>query len=502
MKYLYGAAVQGIQEFIFQTNKLREIVGASELVEEICTSKFARLLEKDGKYHELKKQLEEDANAIVHAAGNIKYIFTEKEDCENMVRCFPKEISQFAPGITVSQSVVEFIDDEDFPRAVKQLEAQLRVQRNKPMRYPMLGLMGIERSQQTGLPVSYIKEKRHLDSATYAKLYYQKDDNTIAKRTNKKLCKKSFGKTEIGDKEIPYDISEMTGKNDWIAVVHVDGNGLGQIVQKIGVNPNEFKNFSRLLDEATTLAANEAYKTLSNGSSVIPMRPIVLGGDDHTVICRADLALSYVECFIEEFEKQTEEKLGSILRKNKIFKENYLTACAGISYIKSSFPFYYGYELAEALCSRAKTDAKTGLKDGELPASCIMFHKVQDSFVENYKEVVERELKPQDNISFEFGPYYLKEKNNRWTIGKLKDKIEVFNSPEGNAIKSGLRNWLSLIHTDSGKSKQFLERLKEVSGKREFLDDLTDDSRTRGYVIVYPVYDMLAIHTIENQQTK
>lgn len=39
-KYLYGAAVQGIQGFIFQTNKLREIVGASELVEEICTTAF------------------------------------------------------------------------------------------------------------------------------------------------------------------------------------------------------------------------------------------------------------------------------------------------------------------------------------------------------------------------------------------------------------------------------------------------------------------------------
>ena len=78
MAYLYGAAVQGIQEFIFQTNKLREIVGASELVEEICTSKFARVLGKKGKYKELKELLIKDENAIVHAAGNIKYIFKTK----------------------------------------------------------------------------------------------------------------------------------------------------------------------------------------------------------------------------------------------------------------------------------------------------------------------------------------------------------------------------------------------------------------------------------------
>ena len=36
-KYLYGASVQGIQQFIFQTNELKDIVGASELVEFICT---------------------------------------------------------------------------------------------------------------------------------------------------------------------------------------------------------------------------------------------------------------------------------------------------------------------------------------------------------------------------------------------------------------------------------------------------------------------------------
>jgi len=34
-KYLYGASVQGIQDFIFKTNKLQEIVGASEIVKNI-----------------------------------------------------------------------------------------------------------------------------------------------------------------------------------------------------------------------------------------------------------------------------------------------------------------------------------------------------------------------------------------------------------------------------------------------------------------------------------
>ena len=39
-KYLYGAAVQGIQDFIFKTNELKHVVGASEWVEQICTTAF------------------------------------------------------------------------------------------------------------------------------------------------------------------------------------------------------------------------------------------------------------------------------------------------------------------------------------------------------------------------------------------------------------------------------------------------------------------------------
>lgn len=495
MKYLYGAAVQGIQEFIFQTNKLKEIVGASELVEEICTIKFESLLGEN-------VNLADDKNAIVHAAGNIKYIFDKKETCEKIVRCFPKELTQFAPGVTVSQAVVSF-EEENFSVAVKELEVKLRIQRNKPMRYPMLGLMGIERSQQTGLPVCKIKDNKHLDAATLAKLYSERFSD---KQTTQKLFTKAFGKSDFKISKIPFEISDMTGKNDWMAVIHADGNGLGQIVQKIGTNPEEFKKFSEALDKVTITAAQNAYKAMNIESlPVIPIRPIVLGGDDLTVICRADLAIEYVKCFIQEFEERTKEKLGKTLKDNKVFngQKDYLTACAGIAYIKSSFPFYYGYELAEALCSRAKADAKAGLVNGELPASCIMFHKVQDSFIEDYNIVVERELKPQDNISFEFGPYYMKSKEGRWTIEDLTTQIKKFdNSIRGNALKSGLRNWLSLIHTNVGQAEQFLERLKEVSGEYTFLKNIINKKIVRDNMMVYPVYDMLAIHSIQNQQTR
>ena len=85
-------------------------------------------------------------------------------------------------------------------------------------------------------------------------------------------------------------------------MIHADGNGLGQIVQKIGNDKNQFKEFSQQLDDVTIAAANSAYvatmkKYGISEKEVIPIRPIVLGGDDFTAICRGDMALFYTKEF-------------------------------------------------------------------------------------------------------------------------------------------------------------------------------------------------------------
>lgn len=81
-----------------------------------------------------------------------------------------------------------------------------------------------------------------------------------------------------------------------------------------------------------------------------------------TMICKASLALDYVKVYLEEFENATRQKLGA---------DNGLTACAGIAFIKSSYPFHYGYDLAETLCTQAKIVSKDPLIQKDAPSSTI-----------------------------------------------------------------------------------------------------------------------------------
>lgn len=489
-KYLYGASVQGIQSFIFQTNKLKEIIGASELVEEICTSMFAEQIEKT--YEELLV----DKNAIVNAAGNIKYVFDDEGLCKKTFLEFPKKVMEAAPGITISQAVVEF-DKEQFSEIVNILEKKLLAQRNRPMPSLTIGIMGMQRSRATGFPAVDKDNGNFYDEGAKKKLQ--------AKERNALWDKSVASTLDYPNLTATDNINNITEKNDWIAIVHADGNGLGQVIRTIGNNNEKLHQFSLALDKATTAAAQEAAaitlnKTDTQGLKFYPFRPIVLGGDDLTIIIRGDLAIKYVEAFLNAFEKETKKRLANI----DVRLCNGLTACAGIAFIKSSFPYYYGYNLAEDLCSAAKKDAKSRGNDVR---SCIMFHKVQDSFVEDYNEIIERELTTSEGLSFKFGPYYLDNSDiDRWSIDDLVKSVKDLDDKEGNALKSGIRQWLTALLENGGeeKGRQVYNRLHEITLKKDIAERLTKkrggDSKAVHPAI--PAYDVLSLHSIECQQTK
>lgn len=188
--YLYGAAIQGIQSFIFQTNELKEIAENSETVENICTKMFDKLIAQkynlktdvsDEEFEKAYKKLlkEIGAEKIIAAAGNVKYIFNKLEDCEHAVMNFPRMVMTAAPGITISQAVEVFEDSNtDFGTIVDSLEKKLRWKRNCIAPSLTAGLLGMKRDPKTGLPKFDIKTSI---------------DTSVRTKKLRGLCKKSFG---------------------------------------------------------------------------------------------------------------------------------------------------------------------------------------------------------------------------------------------------------------------------------------------------------------------
>lgn len=479
-KWLYGASVQGIQGYIFQTNKLKDVIGASELVKELCETDFKREFALTG-----------SVEYIVKAAGNIKLILDSEEDCKRIVFQFPKYAMEKAPGITLSQAVVKCVSD-DMTEDRKKLEDRLRAQRNRPCKSLTLGSVAMHRSPLTGLPAIPRKDGEVLDEGVL-----RKREILDEKKVNKTLFEIFTGE-KVRYCEMGLDIKDLTEKNDWIAIIHADGNSLGEVVKALGSEDGEkLCEFSKNLDEATKQAAQEAYKKVKgNDEKKHPIRPIVLGGDDLTVICRGDIAIDFVKEYISLFEEKTKNLLS---RK--------LTACAGIAFIKSSYPFSFGYELAETLCGLAKKDAKSdemkNANEGMAP-SCLMFHKVQSSFVEDYEAIKQKELTLKDGSSLCYGPYYLAEQKDlaeqkvRWTIEKLCTTADEFAKEKNNSVKTSVREWLTKMHEDTQVAEQYKKRVEAISVNKQLFECATEISVRKSY----PAYDILSLVTIKNQKTR
>ena len=409
-KFLYGASVQGIQEFIFKTNKLQEIVGASEIVKNI-----SRLFEDNFKADKI----------IINIAGNIKVIFNNKEECEKAVLNFPKMVMKKAYGITISQAVIKF-DDGELKEAFQKLEKNLFIQRNKASILPDMSINIIKLAPKTARPV----------------VEGDKDRATIQKE-----------EANISQGNIPKNKKNKT------AVIHVDGNGLGAMIASMLKELQTdkevikaYKEFSDNLDKATT----EAYKVAKKDIKDKDIKEIILGGDDVSVICNADVALDFTNIFLEEFETQTKKLLG----------KDGLSACAGVAYCNHKYPFHYAINLAESLCGYAKEHSKK--IDKNLAPSSLMFHNIQSSNFESFKEYQDKELilkNDKEIIHLTYGPYFIQEQTNYSTIKAFLNLSEAFKL-KGSPI-SRLREWLTILGQNSAEAKERLLRINDMMDLRD-----------------------------------
>lgn len=514
-KYLFGANINEIQSLIFETGKLKEIIGGSVFIEQACTTEFVKAVETTGFPFKVENQ-------VINAAGKIQYIFDSREVCEKVVFDYFKKLSVKMPGIKYVQAVQKF-EGELKKEDISALERKLNIQRSKTINQHQLGLMISERARKTGGIGFFEDEKENyevLDQRQHTKRQYN--------WRNKRGLFHHFlsNQNDYSDSYFPQEIDDIRFKkdNEWIAIVHADGNNLGKLIsslsQKVqGKNYQSFlSEFSSNLDKATKEAAKAAFQKVIHpafekleGKKFIPLTPVLLGGDDLTIIIRADLAIDFTHEFLKNLEFQTSshfEELAKELGASNL--SNGLTACAGIAYIKYNYPFHFGVNLANDLCKYAKKRAKRLIQEGGRVPSCLAFHKVQSSYVGDFeKEILERELKvlnSADSIQFNFGPYFLTRQPGYSTVSDLKKWVKIIQKK--NAPKSGLREWLAELGVNYPKAEQLMNRIcrlnvdnaSKLELDRYIRERLVPASRfeEEQKEKVTHIYDILSIAGIEN----
>lgn len=364
----------GIQGYIFGSNRLRENVGASELVA-LATGAWAKeALRARGRRTNIADDgsltgatLEGDglqAELIYAGGGNVLVIFTDAADAATWVRDLSTRVLREAPGLRLAAAHSDpFTWDPQAADLADRISNLRRgplaqAQQLPPPAAPLLGLSVTATCQSTGLAAVAVDEFDHerVSSESNAKL----NADASAKRRFDRV----FADMRRLGKEIPNDFDDLgrsKGEQSYIAVVHADGNGMGLLFREAGARKanRAYITAVRELSEQVNLcgieALQRAFGALVDPSGRIvapfddpkrgylPFRPIVYGGDDVTFVCDGRLGLALAVAYLRAFEDVTRERLGAPL-----------TAAAGISIVKTHYPFARAYALAEELVKDTK----------------------------------------------------------------------------------------------------------------------------------------------------
>ena len=163
----------------------------------------------------------------------------------------------------------------------------------------------------------------------------------------------------------------------------------------------------------------------------LPLRPIIIGGDDVTFVCHARLAVVLAQAFMKELEVLSAKELGKLGKNNQ---NSAIHSCAGIAILNASYPFFRGYELAEQMCGKAKEQAR---KEKSSWLDFIILHGEQAPTVEQIREQEYTSIK---GGQLHFGPYVVSEiKNKEYALQNMVDLV------------NGLQT--SIDTTDMGRNK-------------------------------------------------
>ena len=415
--YLTLVTVAGVQSYIFNSNRLAENIGASYLVKQATEGWCFEALRGITTRHNLDEQnqiedkaIEQDAldvEVLYAGGGNIYLLFQTQELAQRFAGALSRQALKEAPGLRlfISTRAVNWTT-EQLCLAIRELNHQSKEKRSRINLTPSLAGLGVTvMCQSTSLPAVRRHEGRPVSSEVFAKLQAAKEAHEDLQNTFQ--LNDGFEYTRSFD-----NLGAQKELASLLGVVHADGDGIGRLfsdIGKINTSPDQNREYvqamramSANLKNASTAAMRRTIQALQgrveedgvikvegvsrtkielsrqDGKFILPMRPLVFGGDDVTFVCDGRLALALTVAYQRAFEEEIKKATGQTL-----------TACAGVAIVKVKYPFARAYLLAEELTKSAKRFKK----QAKLEVSCLDWHLAFTGLHGDLSDILEREYR-------------------------------------------------------------------------------------------------------------
>jgi Cas10/Cmr2, second palm domain len=507
-----------IQPYIFGSNKLKENIGASYIIEhEVFENTFIEIFGENFNINYWKNDnaplfpTKDEKKGIGYiGGGNALILFKgddQKKEIEDFIRNFSMKILQKFPGLKVAFGIKEdFKTDDNFKEEKKKLNQKLILNKSLENRNVTPFKHGIvedcalsNEAQEVFYPnqgwISQVSKKK-FD-------YCKKAQYNLIEDTYKSVLQDKYVFTDELDK-----LGQLEDKG-YIAVVHIDGNGMGQkflncidldALRVLSANVSTLatgtmkdlvEHIIELYKSGGKLADNDNYELndfvlednptpeekqwAKENRKNLPIRPIITGGDDITFVCEGRLGVYLAEWFINKLVSNSASLPGGKI-----------SACAGIAIVHTKYPFYRAYTLAEELCAKAKTASRPK----EVENSSWLSYLISTSgFSGDLETILEKQFNTP-NGRLTLNPYRIDTENN--SINKLKDGIKHFHYAESKWPRSKVMELRDVLRQDKDRQQYYITEM-------EFRDrTLPDDIKTlwianengENYT---PFYDMIEL---------
>lgn len=385
-QFLLAAEADRIQDLIFRSSSLREVVGGSQLLSDL--------------YAKLPKALGFDEDNVITSGGGSFYLIFDREDAAKRFGARLAEAYRRATGGSLSVAKPVAYIEGQYGKAIEAARRSLRQAKQQGRMVTTSHIPYVAFCQSCGLGLAEAHEPRVAEREDAESFYLcpacrHKAAVYESERVDTFLnpfYREVLVRTNLAD-NAPMDeilkarpwpgTAEELARFDprgYVAYIVADGDGMGEIFGAID-DEKEVKKLSRSLSEVTrqALAAPIARLTKRlrkkepNGGLFIPALPLIMGGDDVFVLVPAPWAMDIVR----ELSTVFQDKMTPIAKGAGVDRE--ITMTSAVVFCKANYPYYLAHELGEDRLGEAKRVVKALDQDVGTRSSAVDFEIVLGS---------------------------------------------------------------------------------------------------------------------------